>query len=146
MRVLLAVLLLLLLGGASLGCSDAFLSLITFRSHHAFTEESYEGYRETRRAGPVTKADVLTTLGPPIQVLVQDEGDVFVYRRVARDTRIIHLNPSFVSYFGPMPPVPLYFGSFTVGRNDELMVFFDRDGRLREDAVRFEINREREAP
>lgn len=125
---------------AALGCSEAMLSRIAYRSHDAFTDASYEQYERRRDDGPLVKADVLATLGPPIHVIGQEEGDVFVYRRLASDTTILHLNPSFISYFGPMPPIPLYFGSSTIGRNDILMVFFDSEGRLRADGALFEID------
>ena len=78
---------------------------------------------------------MLATLGPPIQVIGQDTGEVFVYRRLARDTSTINLNPSMVTLFCPAPPIPIYFDSRTSGRDDTLMVFFDSQGQDRKSVV-----------
>ena len=88
---------------------------------------------------PVTKADVLATLGPPIHVIGQDKGEIFVYRRLARDTRTVNLNPSMVSVPVALPPVPVYFDSQTSGRDDTLMVFFDSDGRIQGESIRLGV-------
>ena len=120
---------LLLLAALSAGCAEAIFSLESHRTHNAYTEASLEEFIKLRATGPVSKAEVLATLGPPIQVIGRDTGEIFVYRRLARDTRTINLNPSMVNYFvGPTPPIPLYFDSQTSGRNDTLMVFFDSQG------------------
>jgi hypothetical protein len=63
-------------------------------------------------------------------VIGQDAGEIFVYRRLARDTRIINLNPGMVSVPISLPSVPLFFDSETSGRDDTLMVFFDPDGLM----------------
>lgn len=123
----------------SAGCSNALFSWTHVRSHSAFTDESYEAFRELKAAGPVTKADVLSTLGPPLHVVGQETGDVFVYRRRARDTRTVNLNPSFISFAGPAPPIPIYYGSSISGYTDTLMVFFDPQGRMLDEGQRFEI-------
>jgi hypothetical protein len=126
---------LLLVAALSVGCAEAIFSLDSFRTHDAYTEASLEAFVEMRDDRPVTKADVLTTLGPPIHVIGQDKGEIFVYRRLARDTRTINLNPSMVSITFALPPVPLYFDSQTSGRDDTLMVFFDSEGRLQGESV-----------
>lgn len=123
----------------SLGCSNALFSWTHIRSHTAFNEASYEAFRELRANGPVSKADVLATVGPPMHVIGQETGDVFVYRRSARDTRIVHLNPSFISVFGPAPPIPIYYGSSSSGYSDTLMVFFDSEGRMLQEGQRFDV-------
>lgn len=139
-----------LLASLALGCSEAFLSITRYRSQEALTDEGYRTYRARRgshepgatgQPASLTKADVLAVLGPPIRVIGQGGGDVFVYQRLARDTFIVNVNPSFVPYFGPAPPIPLYFGSFSEGRNDVMMVFFDAEGRVVADGERFQLGR-----
>jgi len=134
-RLVLALPLLL----ALTACSEAIVSRMTYRSHAAYTDEAHERFEQSQQDGPIRKPEVLATLGPPILVIPQPEGDLFVYRREALDTTIIHLNPAFISYFGTMPPIPLYFGSFTRGRVDVLMVFFDTLGNLVDAGSRFDI-------
>jgi hypothetical protein len=121
---------LLLLAALSVGCADAIFSLDSHRTHEAYTEASLDEYVKLRAAGPVGKAEVLATLGPPLQVIGRDTGEIFVYRRLARDTRTLNLNPSMVNYFAPTPPIPIYFDSQTSGRDDTLMVFFDSQGKV----------------
>ncbi len=133
---LLALLLFAAVGG---GCAAAIFSIVSFRSHAAYTDASLASFRELLGSGvAVTKPDVLATLGPPIEVIGQDDGEVFVYRRLARDTNVINLNPGMVTFFAA-PPVPIYFGSDSSGRDDTLMVFFDREGRLRNTGERLGI-------
>lgn len=130
----------LLLGAAlSTGCAGAIYSIDSYRTHDAYTEASLGEFVKLRAEGPVTKADVLATLGPPIDVISQDAGEIFVYRRQARDTRSIDINPGKVAVFFSGPSVPLYFDSDTSGRDDTLMVFFDSQGRLRGDCVNLGI-------
>ena len=130
---------LLLVATLSTGCADAIFSLDSYRTHDAYTEASLEAFAKMRADQPVTKADVLATLGPPIHVIGQDAGEIFVYRRLARDTRTINLNPSMVSIPVSLPPVPVYFNSETSGRDDTLMVFFDSQGRMRGESVNLGI-------
>jgi len=133
---LLALLLAALLAS---GCAEAIFSIVSFRSHEAYSDASLMRFRELMGAGvAVTKSDVLATLGPPIEVIGQDEGEVFVYRRLARDTNVINLNPAMIS-FVTAPPLPIYYGSDSSGRDDTLMVFFDREGRLRNAGERLGI-------
>lgn len=122
-----------------LGCSEAILSWTRFHSHSAFTDASHDAFHERLDAGEVTKTDVLATLGPPLQVIARDTGDVFVYRRRVRNTRIVNLNPAFVSFVPVAPPIPVFFGRFSSGYSDTLMVFFDAEGRLLSEGERFEI-------
>ncbi len=130
----------LLLGAAlSTGCAEAIFSIGSYRTHDAYTEASLGEFVKLQAEGPVFKADVLATLGPPIDVISQDAGEIFVYRRQARDTRTINVNPSIVGLFGPTPPIPIYFVSETSGRDDTLMVFFDSQGQLRGDCVNLGI-------
>ena len=132
----------LLLGAAlSVGCAEAIFSIDSYRTHDAYTEASLGEFLEMGVAGPVTKADVLATLGPPIYVIDQNEGEIFVYRRLARDTRTINLNPGMVTVFIPLPSVPLYFDSETSGRDDTLMVFFDSKGQTRGESVNLGVGK-----
>jgi hypothetical protein len=121
---------LLLMAALLAGCAEAIFSIDSHRTHDAYTEASIDEFIKLRTAGPVSKAEVLATLGPPIQVIGQDTGEVFVYRRLARDTRTINLNPAMVNLFGPTVPIPIYYDRQTSGRDDTLMVFFDSQGRV----------------
>jgi hypothetical protein len=133
---LLALLLIATLAG---GCARAIFSIVSFRTHEAYTDASLTRFRELLQSGEtVGKSDVMATLGPPIEVIGQDEGEVFVYRRLARDTNVINLNPAMIS-FVPAPPVPIYYGSDSSGRDDTLMLFFDREGWLRNTGERLGI-------
>ena len=122
---------LLLIAALSVGCAEAIFSLDSHRTHDAYTETSLDEFAKLRAAGPVSKAEVLATLGPPIQVIGQDTGEVFVYRRLARDTRTINLNPAMVTVWISLPSIPIYFNRNTSGRDDTLMVFFDSQGQVR---------------
>ncbi len=113
------------------GCAEALFSRVSMQSHAAYTDADFAAFLAIRRIGTTRKGEVLATLGPPIQVLPQDRGDIFVYRRRARETNVVNLNPSMVSGFGPTVPIPIYFRSATTGREDTLMIFFDAEGRLR---------------
>jgi hypothetical protein len=136
----------LLLGATlSTGCAEAIFSIDSYRTHDAYTEASLGEFLEMRAAGPVTKADVLATLGPPIHVIGQDAGEIFVYRRLARDTRTIDINPAMVTLFFSLPSMPIYFDSDTSGRDDTLMVFFDSQGRLRGESVNLGIGNARQS-
>lgn len=128
---------------ATLGCSEAILSFQSHRTHDAYTDASLARFQEASAQRTLEKGDVLATLGPPILAIPQDDGDIFVYRRFARETRILNVNPSFVSYFGPAPPIPLYFNSHTTGRDDLLMVFFDAEGRMRGAGARYDVEGDR---
>ena len=136
---------LLLIAALSVGCAEAIFSLDSHRTHDAYTETSLDEFAKLRAAGPVSKAEVLATLGPPIQVIGQDTGEVFVYRRLARDTSTININPSMVSLFGPAPPIPIYFDSRTSGRDDTLMVFFDSQGWVQREGVNLGIGDTRQS-
>jgi hypothetical protein len=136
---------LLLLVTLSVGCAEALFSIDSFRSHEAYTEASLRAFAEVKAEGPVTKADVLATLGPPIHVIGQDAGEIFVYRRLARDTRTINLNPSMVRVGIALPPIPIYFDSDTSGRDDTLMVFFDSEGRMRGESINLGVGDTRQS-
>ncbi|MGI9431925.1 MAG: hypothetical protein ACR2PQ_06915 [Myxococcota bacterium] len=123
-----------------LGCSEALVARSSYRSHESFTDESLARFERAGEAGVLSKAQVLASLGPPSHTIGQPDGEIFVYRREALDRWVIELNPAFVPTGIPTPPIPLYFGSFTRGRDDTLMVFFDRDGHLRGRGVKLTID------
>ncbi len=77
---------------------------------------------------PLTKSGVLSVLGPPVSIVEEDGGDIFVYRHVARDTSEINLNPGYVVPW--VPSVPLYVDNDVSGRDDLLMIFFGEDGEV----------------
>lgn len=122
-----------------IGCAEAIYSRSSFRSHDAYTDADYARYQDALGSQPLSKADVLATLGPPLQVVYQESGDVFVYRRRALDVSVVNLNPGMISGFGPTLPIPIYFNSETSGRNDTLMVFFDENGLMQGDSERWDI-------
>lgn len=122
------------------GCAKAIFSIASYRSHEAYSDASFAAFQGLE-PGAAGKAEVLAALGPPIHVVGQDRGEIFVYRRLARDTSVINLNPSTVSFLGPAPPIPLFYGSDTSGRDDTLMVFFDAAGRLRGHGTSYGIGR-----
>jgi hypothetical protein len=134
-----AFLLVACVGPILLACSEAVLSLTRIRTHDAYSDASYAAYERARDGGAVTKAEVLAMLGPPIQVIGQEDGDIFVYRRDARDSRVLHLNPSMVSLGVAAPPIPIYYNSRTSGRDDTLMIFFDAEGRSRGQGLRLDV-------
>jgi len=117
------------------GCAEALFSRVTMRSHAAYSDADFSEFLAIRQIGSTRKGDVLATLGPPVQVLAQDRGDVFVYRRSARDRSVVNLNPAMVSGLGPTVPIPIYFRSVTTGYEDALMLFFDHEGRLLGDSL-----------
>jgi hypothetical protein len=130
---------LLLVAALSLGCASALFSIDSYRTHDAYTEVSLAEFVKLRAAGPISKADVLATLGPPIHVIGQDAGEIFVYRRLARDTRTINLNPAMVTVWISLPSIPIYFNRNTSGRDDTLMVFFDSQGRMQGESINLGI-------
>jgi hypothetical protein len=131
MRVALLVTISLLLGG----CAEALYSRVAVQSHDAYSDADYAAFLAIRQLGATRKGEVLATLGPPIQVLGQDAGDVFVYQRRARNTSVVNINPAVVSGFGPTVPIPIYVRSATTGRDDTLMLFFDPEGRLQGESL-----------
>jgi hypothetical protein len=129
-----------LLACGSLGCADAIFSVVSFRGHDAFDDEAFRQFEADRARGVVGKPQVLAVLGPPTDVLRQDAGEIFLYRRVARDLSVLNLDPSMLPVLGTLPPVPLFFRRELSGREDTLMVFFDAQGRVGGHAARFAIH------
>jgi len=124
----------------SLGCGEALIARERYRSHESFSDESLVRFERTGSDVELFKADVLASLGPPTHTIGQPDGEIFVYRREALDRWVVDLNPSFVPIPFPTPPIPLYFGSFVRGRDDTLMVFFDREGRMRARSAKLTID------
>jgi hypothetical protein len=119
----------------ALGCNQALVSVLSSQTHAAYTDEAFAELEAAKAQGSLTKAEVLATLGPPIRVIDESDGDVFVYRRLDQGTRTVNVNLSLASYFFPAPPFPIYFWSATKIRNDTLMIFFDPSGRVRGDGL-----------
>ena len=128
-----------LLAALLLGCGGALFSRESSRSHDAYTAASLESFRRAQADRLLSKADVLATLGPPIHVIGQADGEIFVYRRVVTDTNAINLNPGVVSGLAPAPAIPLYLRSRTSGRDDTLMIFFNAHGQVRGESARHEV-------
>ena len=78
------------------------------------------------------KPTVLATLGAPNVVLEQPTGDIFMYRHLYADTDNVNVNTGLFSAF----PIPLYTRVDGERRDDAVLVFFDRDGRVRDAAAR----------
>ncbi len=79
-----------------------------------------------RGAEPVSKATVLSVLGPPGEVLPLAAGDVFVYRLRLTDVDVINLNTSI--FTGII--VPIYARIDGRQRDRVLSVQFDASGRV----------------
>ena len=128
-RVRFGVGILVVAGGlAGTGCSSSLFSIVTFRGRRGFDEAALVQVARRKTQGPASKAQVLAALGPPVEVLVQSDGEVFVYRRHARDAATLSLTPGAVL---PAPSIPIYYASEVSGRDDLVMVFFDANGRVR---------------
>ena len=119
------------------GCGPALFSITSYRGDLALDRERLEALELLLAAARAGKAEVLDVLGPPAGILGQPDGEVFLYRRVARDANTVSLNPSYV--FPPAPSVPIYVDADVSGRDDLLMVFFDQEGRLRSASLRQSI-------
>ena len=119
---------LLLCAAALAACAPTGVAVRSYRGHRALDEHALATISELAEAGALNKAAVLSVLGPPITVVGQGGGEIFVYRHLARDASEIHLNPSYL--LPSAPSVPLYVDNDVSGRDDVLMVFFDAEGRL----------------
>lgn len=116
------------------GCTTSFYSATSYRTNRAFSEQARIDLEAALARGAVLKPDVLTTLGPPVHVVAQERGEVFVYRSRMDDTSTIYLDFSLISDIGffswELPSVPLWIDSDQSSRDDLLMVFFDAEGRV----------------
>jgi hypothetical protein len=118
-------------------CGPALIAVTSYRGHLAIDRSGLESLERLLASDGSRKADVLAALGPPVSILGQDDGEIFVYRRVARDTNSVNLNPAYV--IPTAPSVPLYVDTDVSGRDDLLMVFFDEQGHLRAASLRRSI-------
>lgn len=116
------------------GCGPTLISITSYRGHHGFDDLKLAELARMVTKSVSMKAEVLSSLGPPVNIIGQDDGEIFVYRRVARDTNTIDLNPSYV--VPGAPPVSFYINTDVSGRDDLLMVFFDDAGQLRGASLR----------
>ena len=78
-----------------------------------------------------SKGEVLAALGPPGRVLPLPAGDVFVYRRRSVDLSILQVNSGFFLPVG----LPLYGEREGDRRDEAVMIFFDRQGRVDDTAL-----------
>jgi hypothetical protein len=118
---------------AALGCGPALFSVTSYRGHRALEGDPIDTLEQLVSDGEVHKAEVLRTLGPPVSVLGQEDGEIFVYRHVARDTSTINLNPGYIMLG---PSIPLWVDHNVSGRDDLLMLSFDAHGALRGASLR----------
>ncbi len=128
----------LLAGVLLAGCGPALWSVTSYRGHRALDAAALETLERMVARDEASKGSVLTALGPPVSVLGQDDGEIFVYLHTARDTSMLNLNPGYV--VPAAPSVPLYHNTDVSGRHDLLMIFFDADGKLRGASVRHAIS------
>ena len=119
---------LLLCASALAACAPTVVAVRAYRGHGALDERALATLSELAEAGALDKAGVLSALGPPIDVVGQGGGEIFVYRHVARDASELNLNPGYV--VPGAPSIPLYVDSDVSGRDDVLMVFFDARGQV----------------
>lgn len=119
------------------GCGPALITVTSYRGHLAIDRAGLESLERLLGRDGSGKADVMAALGPPVSILGQDDGEIFVYRRVARDTNSINLNPAYV--VPSAPSIPLYVDTDVSNRDDLLMVFFDERGTLRAASLRNSI-------
>ena len=117
-----------------LGCAPTIVALRSHRGHRALDEHALASLSARAELGTLDKAGVLTILGPPVVIVGQTRGEIFVYRHVARDTSEYNLNPGYLVQV--IPPFPLLVDSNVSGRDDLLMLFFDSRGRLADASLR----------
>jgi hypothetical protein len=113
-----AVLLLLLLTA----CGNAFYSRTQARAGQALDLDG---------ARPATKAEALALLGPPLESLPGQHGDLFVWRLRRTDVRSFNLNTGWFTGVA----VPLYADVDGARRDVVLYLAFDAEGRVIERAV-----------
>ncbi len=118
MRLALALLLVLL----PCACGNALYSRTQVR---AGTPAELDGPR------PATKAEALALLGPPLEVLPGQHGDLFVWRLRRTDVTSLSLNTGWFTGVG----VPLYADVDGLRRDVVLYLGFDAQGRVVERAV-----------
>lgn len=128
----------LLLVSGLLACGPTLYAVRSYRGHAALDVGALATIAEIAEGDAPHKADVLSRLGPPVGVVGQAGGDVFVYRYVARDSQEVNLNPAFL--VPSAPSVPLYLNRGVSGRDDVLLVFFDADGRLVDASMRRSVD------
>jgi len=117
-----------LLATIPLACAPTLMAVRSYRGHQSLDPKALATISELAEAGALNKAGVLSVLGPPVSVVGQGGGEIFVYRHVARDASEINLNPSYV--MPSAPSVPLYVDNDVSGRDDVLMIFFGADGKV----------------
>ena len=119
------------------GCSTYLLDISSSRTERSLGSSSEGALGEIESGTP--KGEILARLGPPVQVIEQPDGEVFVYRRRARDTSILNINPS--GFVAGAPAFSVLYDAEVSNRDDVLMVSFDRDGAVRGVSRREDVDR-----
>jgi len=107
------------------GCSATVVEITAARTDVGYPMQDPDvvaRFTKERR----TKGEVLAQFGPPVTVIPQSRGDVFVYRSQAYDTQTINLNPELVT---GIPSPSIYTNADSSRRDDLLMIFFDEHGK-----------------
>jgi len=118
-----------LLAASLAGCAPSLFAWTSFRGDHAPPFLSLSDLQDLNDGEPLYKATILEFLGPPVHVIGQGDGEIFVYRRVAKDSSTMTLDPAYV--VPATPSFPLFSRRKVSGRDDVLMVFFDTEGAVR---------------
>lgn len=77
-------------------------------------------------AGEATKAEVLARLGPPDGIVRQFDGDIFVYRRVRRNTATFRISEPVVTN------LEIFEWTRSEQRHDSIVILFDPDGMVKQ--------------
>ncbi len=113
---------------ACAGCSGALVSRIRYEEGHAPAVRSLDG--AVQRAAD--KAAVLERLGPPVEILPQADGDIFVYRLSRTEMDVINVNASIFTGI----VLPFYADVDGTQTDQVVYVFFDSKGRVRDVSMR----------
>jgi hypothetical protein len=108
------------------GCSTTVVEVTIARTDVGYTMQSPEVIDRLTQGEPRSKSEVLAQFGPPVTLIPQARGDVFVYRCQALDTQTINLNPALITR---IPSPSLYTNADSSRRDDLLMIFFDEHGQ-----------------
>jgi hypothetical protein len=117
------LLLALLLGT---GCSATVVEITTERTDVGYRMQDQDVIAHLAQGEARSKGEVLSQFGPPVTVIPQSRGDVFVYRCQVYDTQTVNLNPSL---FTGVPSPSVYTNADSSRRDDLLMIFFDAHGQ-----------------
>ncbi len=77
--------------------------------------------------GATSKGEVLSSFGPPDRILRYRSGDAFIYRHDQLNSSELDIGVPPIFGFGGYP---IFNGERTQDKSDQLMVFFDAEGRV----------------